>query len=158
MLSGEPNILWPEVTKFIGQLNHDLRNHLNAVELQAAFLDDIMDQPEARAEIRRLREMTRAVGAHLQKLAATLAKIRLQTMRYPAAVNTRLDEVFNDLLENGPTAEEVARVATSVASRRIQSLEQVNGKASVLAEGQLYSGDPDHYKTELAAGTQDIVL
>ena len=85
MLSGEPNILWPEVTKFIGQLNHDLRNHLNAVELKAAFLDEVMDQPEARAEIRRLREMTRAVGAHLQKLAATLAKIRLQTMRYPAA-------------------------------------------------------------------------
>ncbi|AQR60639.1 peptidase M16 [Brevundimonas sp. LM2] len=68
-----------------------------------------------------------------------------------AAVNARLDAVLNDLIQNGPTEEEVARVATSFASRTIQGLEQVNGKASVLAEGQLYAGDPDHYKTELAA-------
>ena len=69
----------------------------------------------------------------------------------PAAVNARLDAVLADLIAHGPTEEEVARVATSYASRRIQGLEQVNGKASVLAEGQLYAGDPDHYKTELAA-------
>lgn len=68
-----------------------------------------------------------------------------------AAVNTRLDSILADLIANGPTEEEVARVATSYVSRRIQGLEQVNGKASVLAEGQLYSGDPDHYKKELAA-------
>jgi len=69
----------------------------------------------------------------------------------PAAVNARLDAIVADLIANGPTAEEVARVATSYASTRIQSLEQVNGKASVLAEGQLYAGDPDHYKRELEA-------
>ncbi|CAN5164641.1 pitrilysin family protein [soil metagenome] len=68
-----------------------------------------------------------------------------------AAVNARLDAILADLIANGPTAEEVARVATSTASRRIQALEQVNGKASVLAEGQLYAGDPDHYKKDLAA-------
>lgn len=69
----------------------------------------------------------------------------------PAAVEGRLDAILADLIANGPTEEEVARVATSYASRRIQSLEQVNGKASVLAEGQLYAGDPDHYRRELAA-------
>jgi len=69
----------------------------------------------------------------------------------PVAVGARLDAIVADLIANGPTAEEVARVATSYASARIQSLEQVNGKASVLAEGQLYSGDPDHYKRELEA-------
>jgi osmotically-inducible protein OsmY len=52
----------------------------------------------------------------------------------PAAVNARLDAVLADLIAHGPTEEEVARVATSYASRRIQGLEQVNGKASVLAE------------------------
>ncbi|MDI1326852.1 MAG: pitrilysin family protein [Brevundimonas sp.] len=69
----------------------------------------------------------------------------------PAAVNARLDAILADLIANGPTNEEVARVATSYASRQIQSLEQVNGKASVLAEGQLYAGDPDHYKHQLDA-------
>lgn len=69
----------------------------------------------------------------------------------PAAVEARIDQILADLIANGPTAEEVSRVATSYASRTIQSLEQVNGKASVLAEGQLYAGDPDHYKRELEA-------
>jgi predicted Zn-dependent peptidase len=69
----------------------------------------------------------------------------------PAAVEARLDQILNDLIANGPTEEEVSRVATNYASRTIQSLEQVNGKASVLAEGQLYAGDPDHYKRELEA-------
>ena len=68
-----------------------------------------------------------------------------------AEVGRRLDAIVADFIARGPTEEEVARVATRYVSGRIQSLEQVNGKANVLAEGQLYAGDPDHYKTELAA-------
>jgi K+-sensing histidine kinase KdpD len=95
MLHTEPKILWPEVTKFIGQLNHDLRNYLNAVELQTAFLGELIAEPEARAEIKRLREMTAEMCAHLQKLSTTLAKVEPRAMRYPAAdlfedVRTRL--------------------------------------------------------------------
>jgi predicted Zn-dependent peptidase len=67
-----------------------------------------------------------------------------------AEVGRRLDAIVADFVAHGPTAEEVARVATRYVSGRIQSLEQVNGKANVLAEGQLYAGDPDHYKKELA--------
>ena len=85
MLPLEPKISWPDVTRFIGQLSHDLRNHLNGVELQAAYLGDIMDEPEAKAEIKRLREMTGGLGAHLQKLSANLAKVQLEMMPYPAA-------------------------------------------------------------------------
>ncbi|WP_439472642.1 M16 family metallopeptidase [Brevundimonas sp.] len=68
-----------------------------------------------------------------------------------AEVGRRLDAIVADFIANGPTDEEVARVATQYVARQIQSLEQVNGKANVLAEGQLYTGDPDHYKKELAA-------
>ena len=67
-----------------------------------------------------------------------------------AEVGRRLDAIVADFIARGPTEEEVARVATRYVSGRIQSLEQVNGKANVLAEGQLYAGDPDHYKKELA--------
>ncbi|MGZ9098733.1 MAG: M16 family metallopeptidase, partial [Brevundimonas sp.] len=68
-----------------------------------------------------------------------------------AAVATRMDAILADLLANGPTQDEIDRVVTQYAARRIQGLEQVNGKASALAEGQLYAGDPDFYKTELQA-------
>jgi len=67
------------------------------------------------------------------------------------AVGARLDAIMADLIQNGPTEEEVARVATRYVAGTLQSLEQVNGKASTLAEGQLYAGDPDHYKRELEA-------
>jgi len=84
MSQAEPNILWPEVTKFVRQLNHDLRNHLNAVELQTALLGEIVEESEAKGEIKRLREMTGEVNAHLHRLSAKLANIRPELMSYPA--------------------------------------------------------------------------
>jgi len=68
-----------------------------------------------------------------------------------AAVAARMDAVLTDLLANGPSQDEIDRVVTQYAARRIQGLEQVNGKANALAEGLLYSNDPDFYKKELAA-------
>ncbi|VXB96370.1 pitrilysin family protein [Brevundimonas sp. G8] len=72
----------------------------------------------------------------------------------PAAVEARTREILNGLIANGPTQDEINRVVTQYASRRIQGLEQVGGfggKATALAEGQLYAGDPEFYKKELAA-------
>jgi light-regulated signal transduction histidine kinase (bacteriophytochrome) len=84
MLEAEPKILWTEVTKFIDQLNHDLRNHLNAVELQTAYLSEIVAEPEANCEIKRLREMTGKMSVQLQKLSASLARVQPTLMRYLA--------------------------------------------------------------------------
>jgi K+-sensing histidine kinase KdpD len=84
MSQTEPKISWPEVVRFIGQLNHDLRNHLNGIELQSAFLGEIVEQPEAKSEVVRLREITGEMGAHLQRLSSSLAKIRPATMPYQA--------------------------------------------------------------------------
>ncbi|CAN5644226.1 pitrilysin family protein [soil metagenome] len=71
----------------------------------------------------------------------------------PALVNTRIDAILADFLKTGPTADEVQRIATSAAVRRIAGLESVGGfggKAVALAQGALFSSDPDHYKKELA--------
>jgi K+-sensing histidine kinase KdpD len=70
--------------KFVGQLNHDLRNHLNAIELQAACLNEI-GETETGNEIKRLREMTGDLCAHLQRLSASLAGIQPNTMAYLAS-------------------------------------------------------------------------
>jgi light-regulated signal transduction histidine kinase (bacteriophytochrome) len=79
-----PDIPWPVLTKFVSQLTHDLRNHLNAVELQAAFLNEIGTDEEIKAEIKRLREMTGQFAAHLQKLSVSLKSPAPQTMTYAA--------------------------------------------------------------------------
>lgn len=72
----------------------------------------------------------------------------------PDLVAKRLDEIIADLIRNGPTADEVQRVATRQVSAEISGLEVVGGfggKAATLAEGLLYSGDPGQYKKDLAA-------
>jgi predicted Zn-dependent peptidase len=72
----------------------------------------------------------------------------------PATVAKRLDEIMADLLENGPTADEVQRVVTTNVSSRIAGLEAVGGfggKAVALASGEIYSNDPAFYKKQLDA-------
>ena len=71
----------------------------------------------------------------------------------PALVDKRLDAILADYLANGPTADEVARAATSEVAGRVRGLEQVGGfggKAVALAEGQVFVGDSDYYKRSLA--------
>ncbi|QNQ09425.1 M16 family metallopeptidase [Sphingomonas alpina] len=71
----------------------------------------------------------------------------------PALVAKRLDEIIADFIKNGPTADEVQRVATGEVSDRIEGLESVGGfggKAVALAQGALYSDDPGFYKKQLA--------
>jgi predicted Zn-dependent peptidase len=71
-----------------------------------------------------------------------------------AKVGAALDAQIARLIEQGPTADELARAATVTASDEIRKLETTggfSGKAPTLAEGLLYNGDAGHYRTELAA-------
>ena len=74
----------PVVVKFIRQLAHDLRNHLNAAELQSAYLAEIAENDEMREEIKRLRGMVAQVGVNLQEVTAALSQPPLTEMPYVA--------------------------------------------------------------------------
>ena len=80
----EINVSMPVVVKFIRQLAHDLRNHLNAAELQSAYLAEIAENDEMREEIKRLRGMVSQVGLSLQELTAALGQPAPTTMPYAA--------------------------------------------------------------------------
>ncbi len=72
----------------------------------------------------------------------------------PALVDKRVKEVIADYIAHGPTADEVRRAATVAAAGEVRALEktgETSGQAGTLASGQLYAGDPDHYRKELAA-------
>jgi signal transduction histidine kinase len=77
-----PDVAWKDVVRFIRQISHDLRNHLNVVELQIAYLAELQKEPEAKAEIKRLREMTFEMSAALGKLTTSLGQNQLQTIPY----------------------------------------------------------------------------
>jgi predicted Zn-dependent peptidase len=69
----------------------------------------------------------------------------------PAMVSKRLDALIEQFVREGPSAAEVSRVATGAVASGIGGLEAVGDKAVQLAEGLLYSGDPEHYRKDLAA-------
>ncbi|RJF94203.1 insulinase family protein [Sphingomonas cavernae] len=96
------------------------------------------------------------VSAELQQFAQ-LSMFEVQVDVKPgvdaAAVSKRLDAILADYFKNGPSAEEVKRVATRTVANRISGLESVGGfggKAVALAEGELYSDDPEFYRKQLA--------
>src|SRR5437763_11025990 len=66
------NVAWPDVVRFFRQLSHDLRNQLNAVELQSAFLAELATDGELKAEVTRLRKMVSECGIALQRLSSRL--------------------------------------------------------------------------------------
>jgi signal transduction histidine kinase len=74
-----------DVVRFIRQLSHDLRNHLNAAELQSAFIAEIATDAEVKDEIRRLRAMLSDMGSSLQKLSGQVTPVRLTEIPYEAA-------------------------------------------------------------------------
>jgi K+-sensing histidine kinase KdpD len=62
-----------------------LRNHLNAAELQSAFIGEIATDPEIKSEITRLRGMLLELSTLLQKLSADMGHARPNLIPYPAS-------------------------------------------------------------------------
>jgi K+-sensing histidine kinase KdpD len=83
--STTPDVPWNDVVRFVRQLSHDLRNHLNAVELQSTFLAELAQDPELKGEVSHLREMIYEMGAALQKLTGAIGASTPQLMTYKAA-------------------------------------------------------------------------
>lgn len=79
------DVPWNVVVRFVRQLSHDLRNHLNAVELQSTFLTELAEDPELKGEVQRLREMTYEIGVALQKLTGAMSETNPKIMEYRAA-------------------------------------------------------------------------
>jgi zinc protease len=64
-----------------------------------------------------------------------------------------LDETVETFLAEGPTADEIERAQTSIVAGVTRGLEQVGGfggKATTLARGELYHGDPGVFSENLA--------
>ena len=70
------------------------------------------------------------------------------------AVSQRLDAIIADYIANGPTAEELQRVATQQVAGALFNIEQVggfSGKTVALANGAVLAGDPRFFRRNLLA-------
>jgi len=81
----------------------------------------------------------------------------------PAKVEAIIDEELRKFIAQGPTADELQRAQVDYRAGFVRGLEEVGGftgKAVILAEGQVYRGDPGAYKKDLQriqAATVDSV-
>jgi len=68
------------------------------------------------------------------------------------ALERAIDEELARFLRDGPTAEELARIKTTVAAAAVRGLERIDGfggKSAQLAQYQVYCGTPERYGEEL---------
>jgi len=78
------SVPWVDTVRFVQQLAHDLRNHLNAIELQSAYISELDGSAELKGEIKRLREMISRFAAVLQKLTG-LGEVKPNLISYRAS-------------------------------------------------------------------------
>ncbi|MFZ0916908.1 MAG: HAMP domain-containing sensor histidine kinase [Candidatus Udaeobacter sp.] len=79
------NIPWSDAVCFIRQLSHDLRNDLNAIELQSAYIEELGKSEEVKNEIKRLREIVSRLASTLQRLSRAVGEVKLNLIPYPAS-------------------------------------------------------------------------
>ena len=75
---------WSDTVRFVRQLSHDLRNDLNAIELQSAYIAELTQDQELTSEIKRLREVVSALNSTLQLLSRAVGEVTPNMIAYPA--------------------------------------------------------------------------
>jgi K+-sensing histidine kinase KdpD len=78
------DVAWSDVVRFIRQLSHDLRNHLNAIELQSAYISELAGENELNGEIKRLRGMISGLTSALQSLSKAISDVKPNPISYRA--------------------------------------------------------------------------
>jgi predicted Zn-dependent peptidase len=88
-----------------------------------------------------------------QHVLASLFELQVDVKKGvdPAKVEAAVADEWAKFLEGGPTADELERVKTTIRAAFVRGLERVNTQASILAEGQLYQGDPGAYLKDFDA-------
>ncbi len=82
-----------------------------------------------------------------QHMLASLFQLQVDVKKGvdPKKVDAAIADEWQRFLKDGPTADELARVKTETRASFVRGLENVNTQASILAQSQLYQGDPGAY-------------
>jgi zinc protease len=104
------------------------------------------------------------VGVEEHQLASMFSiDVTLKPEATLEQVNSILDRELAKFLAEGPTAEELERVKTGINAGVVRGLEQIGGfggKATALAQGELYAGNPTFFRTSLRwlneASSEDV--
>jgi signal transduction histidine kinase len=95
------SIPWSDAIRFIRQLSHDLRNDLNAIELQSTYIGELEKNEEFKNEIKHLREMISSLASTLQRLSRGVGEVKPNLIPYQAAdfmedLRTKIERDFQN--------------------------------------------------------------
>jgi len=74
------------IAGMIRHLTHDIRNGLNTLDLQAAFLQELVTDPETVPEVKRIRSMITTTAKSLQSFSATFWLADAHPVTYSAKI------------------------------------------------------------------------
>jgi K+-sensing histidine kinase KdpD len=83
--TGLLSLPWSDTVRFIRQLSHDLRNDLNAIELQSAYVGELAQDQELQSEINRLRKIVSGLNSTLQRLSKAVEDVTPNMISYRSA-------------------------------------------------------------------------
>jgi len=91
---------WSDTVRFVRQLSHDLRNDLNAIELQSAYIGELTQDQELTGEIKRLREVVSRLNSTLQLLSRAVGEVAPNLVTYQASefladMRTQIERSFS---------------------------------------------------------------
>ena len=114
--------------RFVRQLSHDLRNHLNGIELHAALLAELADGSELKGEVTSLREVVSELAGGLQKLTSIMAPAAPQIIQYRSAdflqdLRDRIEKVLpeesSSISWNGELTDEILQIDPGLLQQAI---------------------------------------
>src|SRR6201987_2167666 len=93
-------VSWSDTVRLVRQLSHDLRNDLNAIELQSAYIAELTQDQELTSEIKRLREVVSGLNSTLELLSRAVGEVALNVVTYPAGefltdMRTQIERSFS---------------------------------------------------------------
>lgn len=93
-------VRWSDTVRLIRQLSHDLRNDLNAIELQSTYIGELAQDQELTSEIKRLREVVSGMNSTLQLLSKAVGEIAPNLVTYAAGefmadIRTQIERKFS---------------------------------------------------------------
>ncbi len=84
---------WPRVEQFVGRFAHDVRNGLNAVELQLTLIGEIAEDEEIKTEVKHIRSSLADLTRQIQAVRLATGAPTAHLFPYPAG------DFFEDLRE-----------------------------------------------------------
>jgi signal transduction histidine kinase len=97
----EPAVPMPRLVNFVKQITHDVRNGLNAIELQSAYIAELAGEGEVAEELGKLRRMIAHITGDMQELSGRLGELHPMLVTY--AVQDILDGLKQSVAEEFET-------------------------------------------------------